>query len=113
MTTIGGFIDGILDGTIEADKQSYYLGIVSDEIERLSRLVQSMLSMSKLEAGEFVLKPELFRFQRLALHHRYKSGAAHRSRKIEITGLDGMKVFPLRQTATLYIRLFTTLPIMR
>lgn len=60
MTTIGGFIDGILDGTIEKDKQQYYLGIVSDEVKRLSRLVQSMLSMARLESGEFTLKPELF-----------------------------------------------------
>ena len=65
MTTIGGFIDGILDGTIEQDKQSYYLNIVSDEVKRLSRLVQSMLSMSRLESGDFVLKPELFDLREL------------------------------------------------
>ena len=35
MTTIGGFIDGILDGTIEPEKHKYYLGIVSEEIKRL------------------------------------------------------------------------------
>ena len=29
MTSIGGFIDGILDGTIPSDKQDYYLGIGS------------------------------------------------------------------------------------
>jgi signal transduction histidine kinase len=52
MTTIGGFIDGILDGTIPCEKQEYYLTIVSSEIERLSRLVQSMLSLAKLESGE-------------------------------------------------------------
>lgn len=52
MTTIGGFIDGILDGTIPKDKQEYYLSIVSSEIKRLSRLVQSMLSLARLESGE-------------------------------------------------------------
>ena len=65
MTTIGGFIDGILDGTIEQEKQQYYLNIVSDEVKRLSRLVQSMLSMARLESGEFVLKPELFDLREL------------------------------------------------
>ena len=30
MTTIAGFIDGILDGTIPPDKQNYYLKIVSE-----------------------------------------------------------------------------------
>lgn len=52
MTTIGGFIDGILDGTIEPEKQPYYLNIVSSEVKRLTRLVQSMLSLAKLESGE-------------------------------------------------------------
>lgn len=52
MTTIGGFIDGIIDGTIPIEKQEYYLNIISSEIKRLSRLVQSMLSLSKLESGE-------------------------------------------------------------
>ena len=52
MTTIGGFIDGILDGTIDSSKSSYYLRIVSDEVKRLSRLVTGMLNMSKIEAAE-------------------------------------------------------------
>ena len=52
MTTISGFIDGIIDGTIEDDKREHYLKIVSDEVKRLSRLVQSMLSLAKLESGE-------------------------------------------------------------
>lgn len=52
MTTIGGFIDGIIDGTIEEDKRDYYLKIVSSEIKRLARIVQSMLSLARLESGE-------------------------------------------------------------
>lgn len=58
MTTIGGFIDGILDGTIPPEKQNYYLKIVSSEIQRLSRLVRSMLNISRIEAGELKIKPE-------------------------------------------------------
>lgn len=56
MTTIGGFIDGMLDGTIPEEKHPEYLAIVSDEIKRLSRLVISMLNLSKIEAGELDLK---------------------------------------------------------
>lgn len=88
MTTIGGFIDGILDGTIEPEKEKYYLGIVSEEVKRLSRLVQSMLSMSKLEAGEFVLKPELFDFRELLCNIVISQEQRIESKKIEITGLD-------------------------
>lgn len=52
ITTISGFIDGILDGTIPAEQQSHYLQIVSDEAKRLSRLVKTMLNLSRIEAGE-------------------------------------------------------------
>ena len=53
MTTISGYIDGILDGTIPERRHRYYLQIVSDETKRLSRLVRSMLDISQLqkEAG--------------------------------------------------------------
>ena len=57
MTTIGGFIDGILDGTIPPEQQKSYLMIVSNEIRRLSRTVVSMLNLSKIEAGEVSIAP--------------------------------------------------------
>ena len=60
MTTIGGFIDGILDGTIPPEKERHYLSIVSSEIDRLSRLVQSMLCLAKLESGEQKVSPTEF-----------------------------------------------------
>ena len=49
MTTISGYVDGILDGTIPPQRQRYYLQIVSDETKRLSRLVRSMLDISLLQ----------------------------------------------------------------
>lgn len=49
MTTIGGYVDGMLDGTIPPEKQRHYMQIVSDETKRLSRLVRSMLDISQLQ----------------------------------------------------------------
>ncbi|MBQ9959154.1 MAG: HAMP domain-containing histidine kinase [Oscillospiraceae bacterium] len=49
MTTIGGYIDGILDGTIPPDRQQEYLSVVSQEVKRLSRLTSSLLSVMRLE----------------------------------------------------------------
>lgn len=57
MTSIGGFIDGILDGTIPPEEEKKYLSIVSSEVKRLSRMVVSMLNLSKIEAGEVQLAP--------------------------------------------------------
>ena len=52
MTTISGFIDGINSGAIPPEKHEYYLGIISDEVHRLSRLVSQLLDISRLESGE-------------------------------------------------------------
>ena len=49
MTTIGGFVDGILDGTIPQEQERKYLTIISDEIKRLSRLVRTLLQTSRLQ----------------------------------------------------------------
>ena len=49
MTTIGGYIDGILDGTIPKEQEEKYLRTVSQETKRLSRLVRSMLDISRLQ----------------------------------------------------------------
>ena len=59
MTTIAGFIDGIRDGVIPPEEQDHYLGIVSIEIQRLSRLVSALLDLSRIQAGDrkFVMKP--------------------------------------------------------
>lgn len=50
MTTIAGFMDGMLDGTIPTDRHRQYMQKVSDEVRRLSRLVRSMLDISRLQS---------------------------------------------------------------
>ena len=62
MTTIGGYVDGILDGTIPAQKQEKYLHIVSDEVKRLSRLVRSMLDISRLQDQQGIPDEKKSRF---------------------------------------------------
>ena len=52
MTSIAGFADGILDGTIPPDQERHYLQSISSEPRRLSRLVRSMLDLSRLQSDE-------------------------------------------------------------
>lgn len=52
MTTISGFIDNILVGAIPPEEQPYYLGVIKEEVRRLSRLVSSLLDISRLQAGD-------------------------------------------------------------
>lgn len=55
MTSIGGFIDGILDGVIPAEKQEHYLQIVKEEIARMNALVNDLLNMARLQSGKVEL----------------------------------------------------------
>ena len=50
MTTIAGYTDGILDGTIPPEEGRRYLQIIAGESRRLSRLVHRMLDVSQLQA---------------------------------------------------------------
>lgn len=52
ITSIKGFIAGILDGVIPKDKENYYLDIAYNEIQRLTRLVNDLLDISTMQAGK-------------------------------------------------------------
>ncbi len=62
MTTISGYVDGILDGTIPPEKRDRYLHLVSDETKRLSRLVRSMLEISRLQSEGGIPEEQKTRF---------------------------------------------------
>ncbi|MBQ6040541.1 MAG: HAMP domain-containing histidine kinase [Oscillospiraceae bacterium] len=64
ITSIGGFVDGILDGTIPHSEERHYLKIVSSEVDRMSRLVHTMLNISRFEEG--TMAP---RFERVDITH--------------------------------------------
>ena len=89
MTTISGFIDGILDGTIPPDRQGHYLKIVSDEVKRLSRLVRSMLDLSKIDNGEMKLTPVTFDLSGTVFSTLLTFEQSIEEKNIDIRGLDG------------------------
>ena len=62
MTTISGYVDGILDGTIPPERHRHYMQIVSDETKRLSRLVRSMLDISMLQGEGRIPEEKMTRF---------------------------------------------------
>lgn len=89
MTTIAGFIDGILDGTIPYQEQEKYLKIVSDEVKRLSRLVKSMLDLSRIDSGELRIQPQNFDISKTVFNTLLTFEPAIEEKKIEIRGLEG------------------------
>ena len=60
MTTISGFVAGILDGTIPEEKSREYLQIVLAESNRLSRLTAEMFEMTKMTSPEYHLSVKEF-----------------------------------------------------
>ena len=62
MTSIAGYIDGILDGTIPPEKQEHYLSLVSTETKRLNRLVRSMLDISRLQSQQAIPEDQKLQF---------------------------------------------------
>lgn len=88
MTTIAGFIDGILDGTIPEQKRNYYLRIVSQEVKRLSRLVTTMLDLSKIDSGEMRLRPARFDLSNTIFVTLLSFEKSIEDKNIEIRGLE-------------------------
>ena len=60
MTTISGFADGILDGTVPPEREAAALETISSETKRLARLVRRMLDLSRLQSGEGITAQEQF-----------------------------------------------------
>src|SRR2546425_4708972 len=54
MTSIKGYVDNILDGLTGAltERQSYYLNRVKSNVERLTRMINELLDLSRIEAGK-------------------------------------------------------------
>lgn len=52
LTSMQGFLQAMLDGTIQEDDRSKYIEIVLSETRRLSSLINSMLDLSRLESGK-------------------------------------------------------------
>ncbi len=91
MTTIKGFIDGILDGTIPEEAQGRYLAIVSDEVGRLARLTKNMLDISRLEAGEYTPHNTVFDIWGIIAGVMLAAEQRLEDKSLEVLGLAGQQ----------------------
>lgn len=85
MTSIAGFADGILDGTIPPEDQRRYLATISSETKRLSRLVRSMLDLSKLQTKDVrELREQSFDINELLLRTLLNFETKINERKLDV-----------------------------
>lgn len=65
LTSMRGFLQAVLDGSIERKNQDEYLKIVLDETIRLSDLINDLLDLSKIESGKMPLNIARFNINEL------------------------------------------------
>ncbi len=56
LTSMRGYVQGMMDGTIPPEETGRYLGVVMDETQRLTTLVNDLLNLSRIESGKFPLE---------------------------------------------------------
>lgn len=57
ITSIAGYVQGMLDGTIPPADQHKYMQVVYDETQRLTRLIRDLLDLSRIESGNIPMNP--------------------------------------------------------
>lgn len=60
LTSIKGYVEAMLDGTIPPEMQEKYLGIVLGETERLGKLTESILLLNTFDADGMYLEKTVF-----------------------------------------------------
>lgn len=84
LTSINGFVKGILDGTIEKEKQEDYLKIVLQESQRLTKLTNDVLDLSKMESGQHQLEITSFDINHLLINEIDKFEKRIEEKNIEL-----------------------------
>lgn len=94
LTTIKGYSSGILDGTIDKEKQDKYLSVVISECDRLLLMVNNLLDLAKIESGEFPLMMTDFDLSAMIVNvlDSFEQVIMNKNLKLEID-LAGDKVF--------------------
>ena len=92
MTTIGGFADGILDGTIPPEQHKKYLKIIADEIHRLKTLVNSMLNLTKFESGEMQIRLENLDIAQLLIRTVLMFEKRITNKNVDVQGLEDISL---------------------
>ncbi|OFW56091.1 MAG: hypothetical protein A2V52_06890 [Actinobacteria bacterium RBG_19FT_COMBO_54_7] len=65
LTSILGFSDLLVKNALEPEEEHQYVEVISHEAENLSRLVEDLLDISRLESGKMKLSKEITRLDKL------------------------------------------------
>jgi len=65
LTSIHGFVRAFLDETIPNERKRHYLMIMQEQTERMIKLVNDLLDLARIEAGQLEIRPVLFNLSEL------------------------------------------------
>jgi signal transduction histidine kinase len=86
LTSIEGFSLALLEGVAQSEeKRQRYLRIIIDESRRLVRILNDLLTLSRLDAGEFNLNPATIDLAEMLENLRERFLSAAREKGIELT----------------------------
>ncbi|MBB6729360.1 sensor histidine kinase [Cohnella zeiphila] len=57
LTSIGGYVEAMIDGAVPEDKRDAYLDLIRSQTQRMNRLVNDLLEMARMEAGQLNISP--------------------------------------------------------
>ena len=85
LTTIKGYAETLLEGALKEEVAFQFVQVIKRQSDRLTKIVEDLLTLSKIELKEFLLKIEIFPFLELAEDVlRYTQEAAEK-KKISIS----------------------------
>lgn len=84
LTSIKGYLEAILDGTIPPEMQEKYLNIVLSETARLNKLTQSMLVLNNLTSKELMLDKTNFDINKVIKDTAASFGGSCMSKNLSI-----------------------------
>ncbi len=65
LTSMHGFVRAFLDDTIPNERKRHYLTIMNEQTERMMKLVNDLLDMARIEAGQLEIRPVVFNVSEL------------------------------------------------
>lgn len=65
ITSIAGYLQGMVDGVIPQEEHQKYMQVVLDETQRLTRLIRDLLDLSRIESGNMPMNPVDFNINEL------------------------------------------------
>lgn len=94
LTSIKGYLEAMIDGTIPPELHEKYLGIVLNETERLTKLTNSLLTLNNLNVRGVALEKSIFDINKIIRDTAASSEVLLRAKHLSIQlVLTGNKMF--------------------